>query len=135
MEPSTPSPYAHVFLVQPETPWPKLESNEPLSIFHATYWGKDIYQEKYKWLETQAEAHPMDSGEAPASFALYFDMYNLNMWVREDYALLYDDCMAYFNQPNVRSFPKPPSAVITGQPGVGKLHDFSSSSHLFNSSL
>ena len=82
----------------------------------------------------QAEAHQMDTGEALASFALY-NVYNLNMWVRKDYALLYDSCMAYFNHPAVKSFPKPPSVVITGQPGVGKLHDFSSSFHFFNSSF
>ena len=116
-----PSSYAHVFLEQPENPWPKLK-NTFLSVFHAQYWGKDIREDKREWLETQNGGHRMDVDKAPANFALYFDIegLNSNMWVREDYVLLYDHCTTYFNRPNVRSFSKPPSVIITGQSGIGK---------------
>ena len=119
------SPYAHVLRLQEplDTPWPKLKSNQDLSMFHAKYWGKDILEDKRKWLETQNGGHRMDTDEAPANFALYFNIDGLNapsVWVREDYMLLYDECMAYFNRPRVKSNVMPPSVVITGQPGIGK---------------
>jgi len=117
------SPYAHVFLEPPDASWPKLTSDKALSMFHAKYWGKGILEDKRKWLETQNGGHRMDTDEAPANFALYFNIAGLNpsnLWVREDYMLLYDECMAYFNRPRVKSSAMPPSVVITGQPGIGK---------------
>jgi hypothetical protein len=64
------SPYAHVFLGPPDTPWPKLKSNKALSIFHAKYWGKDVLEDKRKWLEMRNGGHRMDTDEAPANLAL-----------------------------------------------------------------
>ena len=121
---SPPSPYAHVFQTgQPKTRWPKLDDDESLSMLHDKCWGKDISDERRKWLGTQSRGHQMDTDETSAGFALYLDIKALNqgsMWVREDYVLLYNDCTAHFNDPMVLSGSKPPSVVITGQPGVGK---------------
>ena len=118
-----PSTYAQVFLRLPDDPWPKLPSNDPLSSFHAKYWGKGILDDKREWLETQDGGHRMDTDEAPTNFALYINIDGLNarsLWVRKDYMLLYDECMAYFNRPHVKSDTMPPSVVIMGQPGIGK---------------
>jgi len=64
----------------------------------------------------------MGTNDLSANFALDFDIsdFNLKLWVREDYALLYDHCTAYFNRWKTGSFFKAPSVVITGQPGIGK---------------
>ena len=158
MEPSTPNPsYAHVFREQPRIPWPKLETDDRLSLFHAQYWGQDISQERRIWLET-LKAHQMDTdedqmgsdedqtdsdenqmdndeiqmkpGETPAGFPLHFDIEDLKpstLWAREDYESLYEWCVDYFNRPNIDSGSKPPSIILTGQPGIGDWHDFSSS--------
>ena len=147
-----PSSYANVFFEEPRNPWLKLK-NTSLSIFHAKHWGKDICEERREWLGTQTRGHQMDidenqmdtdeenqmsTDETPAGFALSFDIkaFNLrSMWVRENYELLYNDCTSYFNDPKVLSASKPPSVVITGQPGVGEYHDFSSPSHFLNTFL
>ena len=121
------SPYAHLFQKgQPKTPWPKLDADECLSMLHAKYWGKDIREEMRQWQEKQTRGQPLNTDQStvlPANFALYLDIDDLNissMWVREDYVLLYDHCIAYFNQPKIRPSPMPPSIVITGQPGIGE---------------
>jgi hypothetical protein len=126
------SPYSHVFREQPVTPWLRQQSENALSMFHAKYWGKDIHEETNQWKKQQPGYQPMDIDETnalPANFALYFDIDTLNttnIWVREDYALLYDYCTNRFNRREKKRFSKPSSVVITGQPGVGKWCDFSS---------
>jgi hypothetical protein len=69
------------------------------------------------------DENQMKTGETPAGFPLHFDIPALKpstLWVREDYKSLYDFCMYYFNRPNVKSGSKPPSVIITGQPGIGE---------------
>jgi hypothetical protein len=66
----------------------------------------------------------MDTDNAPANFAFSFNIEGLNvtsMWVREDYVLLYDECITYFANPVEKKFGSlSPSVVITGQSGIGK---------------
>jgi hypothetical protein len=126
-----PLTYAQVFQRLPKDPWLELSSDEPLSSLHAEYWGKGILDDKRKWLEAQDGGHRMDTDEVPANFALYIDINGLkprSLWVRKDYMLLYDACMAYFSRP--RKSGTPPSVVLTGQPGVGTYHTLSSYSPL-----
>jgi hypothetical protein len=127
MNPDLPS-YTHVFRDgQPKKHWLKLEADETLSILLANFWGEDIREEKRRWLETPTAsgAYQMDD-EAPviaANFAFSLDI-GLNVsriWVRKDYVLLYDECTDYFTDPDNEKFDsRPPSIVITGQPGIGK---------------
>jgi hypothetical protein len=124
MTPALPS-YTHLFRDgQPKKPWIKLEADEIFSMLQAEFWGKDILEEKRKWQETQTEAHQMDTDEALANFAFPFDMESAdvsNVWVREDYVLLYDECTTFFADPDNKKFRRrPPTIVITGQPGIGK---------------
>lgn len=118
--------YAHVFEEgEPETPWPKLDTVEFLSILHAKYWGKDIHKEMGQWQEKQTGVQSMgteENGVLPANFALNLDIKNFkpNVWVREDYALLYNYCTAYFGRWKEDPLFRPPSVVITGQPGIGR---------------
>ena len=117
--------YSDVFQKgQPRTPWCKLGADEPLSILRSNFWGKDIRDEKRKWQETQTADHQMDTDEAPVKFAFDIGIAAINIstiWVREDYVLLYDYCTARFARPSVQAKnAKPPSVVITGQPGIGK---------------
>jgi hypothetical protein len=102
--------YADVFEDgHPMIPWIQLSSNHKFSTILAKFWGKDM------------RAHRMDTDETPANFAFSFDIKPVkasNVWVREDYVLLYDECTAFFA--NAESFSEPPSVVITGQPGIGK---------------
>jgi DNA replication protein DnaC len=101
-------------------------------MFHAQYWGKNIREEMYRWQEKKTGHQPMEIDEtnvSPTNFALSFDIEDFDpsgMWIRKDYGLLYDYCTNYFNEPNVKTGDEAPSVVITGQPGVGKWHDFSS---------
>jgi hypothetical protein len=118
-----PLTYAQVFLRLPHDPWLELQSDELLSNFHAKYWGKSILDDKREWLEVQDGGHRMDTDDVPTNFALYIrvdGMQPSSLWVRKDYMLLYDECMAYFSRPSVKSSTTPPSVVITGQPGIGK---------------
>jgi hypothetical protein len=142
--------YAHIFRNQPAIPWLKLESDMFLSLFHAQYWGQDISQERRIWLDNpkahqmdtdenqmdtdedqmDTDENQMDNDEnqtkiddTPVGFPLHFDIEEeqpSTLWVRKDYESLYDWCMYYFNRPNVDSGPKPPSVIITGQPGIGE---------------
>lgn len=117
---------AHVFEEgEPKTPWPKLDTVEFLSILHAKYWGKDIHKEMGQWQEKQTGVQSMgteENGVLPANFALNLDIKNFkpNVWVREDYALLYNYCTAYFGRWKEDPLFRPPSVVITGQPGIGR---------------
>jgi len=133
LDPSPPSPpsspYAHVFLEgEPEAPWPKLHAKHYLSELHAKCWGKDIREEMHQWQEKHSTDQPMDTDQNDgllANFALYFGIDSQKstmwVWVRKDYALLYDHCTTYFNGSKIEPFGDgPPSIVIIGQPGIGK---------------
>ena len=69
------------------------------------------------------DENQMKTGVTQAGFPLRFNIPDLKpstLWVREDYESLYDWCMYYFNRRNVDSGSKPPSVIITGQPGIGE---------------
>ena len=126
MDPPPSPPYAHVFQGQPKTPWYKLDDDRCLSMLHKKYWGKNIIEDMHQWQEIQTGYQPMDTDQSnvsPANFPISFDIEDLDpsgLWVREEYVLFYDYCVAYFNKPNIRSAPEPPSIIITGQPGIGE---------------
>jgi len=123
LDPSLPaSSFAHIFEDEPETPWPKLDADRYFSRLHAKWWGRDIREDQRQWQAKQTMYQSMDTDQnnvLPANFAFLFNINDekSNMWVREEYVLLYDYCTAHFNQ---SSLYKSRSIVLTGQPGIGK---------------
>ena len=120
--------------LKPETPWPKAHALDPLSRLNAKFWGKGIDQDESKWLKGQSGGRPtaaidIDGSEVvtgpPDSGCFVLDIEMIEsvsrLWVRKDYIQIYDRCDKHCNDViNMSHCDLPPSAVITGHPGIGK---------------
>jgi len=125
---STSSPaYAYVFShrLLPDPPLSKLGVGHDLSRLHTKHWGRSIDEDESKWVGTHKQLPDIDESEVVRGcFALHLDVGGFNiskLWVRKDYIRIYDHCSSYCE--STRNDPDehlPPSAVITGQPGVGE---------------
>jgi len=117
------SSYADVFRHgKPETPWPKLMSSDDLSNLHAKFWGKRIDQDELEWRQRQAD-QLKENHVLPGSFVLNLgtdQIVSSSTWIRREYIQLYDRCNEHCNKA-IRLGSRPPSVVITGHPGIGKL--------------
>jgi len=123
---STSSPaYAYVFSSQlPNPPLLQLDVENNLSKLHTKHWGRDIGAEESKWLG-KCELPDIDESEVvQGCFSLDLDVKGFGvskLWVRKDYIRIYDHCSSYcentLNDPNQHLAP---SAIITGQPGLGE---------------
>jgi hypothetical protein len=138
---SEPSSLASVVRVQT---WPKTDDKNVLALFHTKFWGKNMKDEESEWCDTQPvsrdnhgvadqdgdermdldEDERMDEGDDVISgcYVLDIDIDGLGMsslWIRADYIRIYNFFQAHYD-----NYAKPrgraPSAVLTGQPGIGE---------------
>ena len=118
-------PYASVFQVAlPRPPLLKLDDEERLSVFHAKYWGVNIDQDAPKWIGAQGQQlMAVDRSEVvEGCFTLDLDNNYFaasKLWVRKDYFRIYDRCDSHYEDVRNRLRMRP-SAIITGQPGLGE---------------
>jgi hypothetical protein len=130
---TSPPPYADVFEVEPDIPWIALKDSRPLSRLHTEYWGRPIQGNELDPEQRPSDGQHMDDDEdrselGPGCFILDFNIepFPINqLWVRKDYIRMYDHCDRHVkNRLNAELqeevLPFPPSAVITGQPGIGE---------------
>jgi hypothetical protein len=103
-----------------------LDHEEELSKLHAMYWGNSIDEDEAAWVQEHGQLVENDGSDViQGCFALELqtDMPMASkLWVRKDYWRIYDHCHSHCE--SVRTAPnkmfRPPIAIITGQPGIGK---------------
>ena len=111
--------YADVYYdVLPDPPLVKMDVIDDLSKLHSQYWSKNINADD----QTSEQLPDVDESEVVRGcFTLTIrlpgkDKDFSKLWVRKDYIRIYDHCEGYGTK--IRH--KPPSAIISGQPGVGE---------------
>ena len=141
MEP--PPAYAYVFRDHrlPCPPLQKQDDKTDVSQLHAKYWGVSINQDESEWVDAHgelAENDPDGSEVVWGCFALKFLPSDgclapmKDIWVRKDYLRIYDGCDNHCQRCWGDRRLLSPTAIITGQPGVGECF-FSMSSESFRS--
>jgi hypothetical protein len=118
--------YAYVYDDElPQPPLLKMDVTNALSKLHSLYWNKKIDQDELEWVGTRPPLPEIDESEiVRGCFTLTLgvkDFITKNLWVRKDYLRIYDECKSFYKRIcEDRGNQRPPSAIITGQPGVGK---------------
>ena len=132
------------------TPWVKLNPKERLAHWHSKYWGKSMVIEEQNWLGTQPhvpgrcgdeECDRTDAMDEDMQESIDEDLetdmdtdddYNSGchildiglikrrMWIRAEYIRIYNAVEVHYKKDPAPSY-RAPSAVITGQPGVGQF--------------
>lgn len=108
--------------------WLKIDDDVPLAMFHEKFWGKSMEDEEAEWRRGYAERgfrdERLDEDDDMMPGCYFFDigidgLGMSSLWIRADYIRIYDFFQTYFNK-----YAKPrgraPSAVLTGQPGIGE---------------
>ncbi|KAJ3510252.1 hypothetical protein NLJ89_g4784 [Agrocybe chaxingu] len=114
--------------------WLLLPLSSPHARFHDNFWGKSMEDERNAW--RQSEGLPplddeADDGEVdilPGCYALKIGIPGFgytSIWLRAEYIRIFNVCEEYFaeitgRQAKKDSSRRPPSFVISGQPGIGK---------------
>ena len=121
--------YAYVF--SPELPVPslsKLSVGHHFSKLHTKHWGRSIDADESKWLGKSQLPDIDESEVVQGCFILDLDVKGFGvseLWVRKDYIRIYDHCSSHCENIrvlNIQDEHCPPSAVITGQPGLGECY-------------
>jgi hypothetical protein len=114
--------------------WPKLDCDEPPAQLHAKFWGKSMVDEEQEWLRTQPAIGVGDERDdiLPGCYVLDIGMdIGINgidysrIWVRAEYLRVYNELQNFYDV-HVQAAEKKmwgpaPSAVLTGQPGIGEF--------------
>ncbi|KAF8519112.1 hypothetical protein BU17DRAFT_20174, partial [Hysterangium stoloniferum] len=112
--------------------WVKLALDEPLAQFHTKFWGTSMKDERDAWSKADGqgalndfEMDVDDDGEAdilPGCYSLRIDIEGFVsfIWVRAEYIRIFDACEKTYDKvmPRSKITGRPPSFVITGQPGI-----------------
>ena len=125
MEP--PPSYAYVFRNRklPRPPLQRQDDDTYVSELHAKYWGVSINQDESEWVASHGELvenDPDGSEVVRGCFTLNFlsgGRTVSQLWVRKDYLRIYDSC-DHHCQFALDKETLSPTAIITGQPGVGE---------------
>ena len=127
-----------------------LPKDHLLALFHAKFWGKSMVEEEQEWRNAQRPTpaiggelggdgvervdedvdERMDEGERteldddipPGCYVLDIGIPGLGfpkIWIRADYKRIYDALEGFYNQ-TAQEPGRAPSAVVTGQPGIGE---------------
>ena len=113
--------------------WTRILDSE-FAQLHARFWGADFQEEEKKWRETQSKDPPMnvdvdnetaeedeEDETGPGCFILRLpEMADEEIWIRQEYIRVYDFCKEYLKFCRTNGLRKPPSVVVTGQPGIGE---------------
>ncbi|KAF8501872.1 hypothetical protein BU17DRAFT_78406 [Hysterangium stoloniferum] len=135
---SGPSSLASIVKALAAASWVKLALNEPLAQFHTKFWGTSMKDERDAWSKAdgqgalnELEMDVDDDGEAdilPGCYSLVIGIEGFTqqfIWVRAEYIRIFDACQRQYEEtithkPGRYFGGRPPSFVITGQPGIGK---------------
>ena len=129
------------------TPWVKLNRKERLARWHKKYWDKCMAIEERAWLSTQPrrrgdedkegtdamdvdvhesideDSEDMDDEYISGCYLLDVALLmNRKMWIRADYIRIYNAIEIHYKKNPAPSY-RAPSAVVTGQPGVGQFQN------------
>jgi hypothetical protein len=110
--------------------WIPLTSDDPQYQLHAKFWGKESEEEREQRRafsegeSMQVDDRNMENEMGPGCYVLDIGVDTIGcsqqIWIRQDYIRIYEHCERYYLKvANIKS-PRPPSVVITGQPGIGK---------------
>ncbi|CAA7259068.1 unnamed protein product [Cyclocybe aegerita] len=113
----------------------KLGSDRPLGVFHTKFWGTSMEEERKAWSKAEgqvpwneSEMDLDDDGEADIISGCYPLIINIkgikpsSLWVRAEYIRIFDACVRICQEGTGRRITmKPPSFVITGQPGIDSI--------------
>src|ERR1700722_2238588 len=120
--------------------WPQLPSNHPLAQLYTKFWGKSMADEERDWRISQSigvnsgdggdEGEGMDDAKIndinPGCYVLNIDIDAIpypRIWIRAEYMRMYDFFEHYYLKISKQMRGPSPSAVLTGQPGIGKCLD------------
>jgi hypothetical protein len=105
-----------------------------LAQFHSKFWGKSMKVEENEWFSTQTVEvrsefeDPTDQNNdiIPGCYMLNIGIEGFaypKIWVRAEYMRVFAHLQTFYDWPRAHNVA--PSAVITGQPGIGRvLHRF-----------
>jgi hypothetical protein len=113
-----------VVSVQSDVNWPdKLRDDNPLAQLHKKFWGKRMDLEEEEWRKSQLEPvdDDLEGDILPGCYVLDIGIKTLfsKMWIRADYKRIYDSLERYHSTVLLERSDKAPSAVLTGQSGIG----------------
>ncbi|KAF8525513.1 hypothetical protein BU17DRAFT_41732 [Hysterangium stoloniferum] len=125
-----PSSLASITKASDAASWVKIAHDRSLAQFHTKFWGTGMNDERDAWSKADGqgalnefEMDVDDDEEADILPGCYFLGTGIEglpqfIWIRAEYIRIFDACQRqyegrYFSE-------RPPSFVITGQPGIGK---------------
>ncbi|KAF8518549.1 hypothetical protein BU17DRAFT_90890 [Hysterangium stoloniferum] len=131
---SGPSSLASIVNTSAVASWVKLALDEPLALFHTKFWGTSMKDERDAWSKAdgqgalnELEMDVDDDGEAdilPGCYSLGIGIEGFIpfIWIRAEYIRIFDAFQKTYDRaiPLSKITGRPPSFVITGQPGLGK---------------
>jgi len=116
----------------------KADDNTPVAQFHKKFWGKSMKDEESEWRDTQKdewcdtrEDERMDQDQdettdmddiIPGCYVLDIGIPGMaisRLWIRADYIRVFNFFQDFFNN-YAKPMDRVPSAVLTGQPGIGE---------------
>ena len=97
-------------LVELDPTTTNLPISEPTAQFHAKFWGKSTEEERDEERDEETDEKDVRG--------IKFQ----RIWIREEYIRIFDACRDAYDKKegNGQTHERPPSFVITGQPGIGK---------------
>jgi hypothetical protein len=113
--------------------WTLIPSSKLECQLHAKFWGKEPEEEKerrraYSKGETMEVDDENMAEIGPNRYALDIGFEDIGcskvIWIREDHVRIYEYCERYYEEITKSRSPRPPSVVITGQPGIGKCFSY-----------
>jgi hypothetical protein len=119
----------------------KADDNTPVAQFHKKFWGKSMKDEESEWRDTQEDTQEdehMDQDQdetadmddiIPGCYVLDIGIPGMaisRLWIRADYIRIFNFFQDYFND-YAKPMDRVPSAVLTGQPGIGESSSIASS--------
>lgn len=118
----------------------KADDNTPVAQFHKKFWGKSMKDEESEWRDTQKDEwcdtredermdQDQDQDEAtdmddiiPGCYVLDIGIPGMaisRLWIRADYIRVFNFFQDFFDN-YAKPMDRVPSAVLTGQPGIGE---------------
>ena len=76
--------------------------------------------------EDELEGEAMDDDDIPGCYPFSVGIEDITVWIRADYIRIYEALQDYYEKTTKQSG-RTPSAVVTGQPGIGESRYFASS--------
>lgn len=135
------SNFTSVVSYTPLGQWPRIDDHEPLAQLHAKFWGISMLHEEQEWRNSQPIPAVGDELETEDRMDVDFDLNDVGsdvipgcyvldigiddfeiskIWIRAEYIRVYD-YLETINDGTSKAEGRAPSAIITGQPGIGEF--------------